>query len=1693
MSAPLPIKFRELLQLPSVGLSEFTFGNVTLSSEKFICTREAQGGKPHVNIVDLSNGSVQRMPAPADSAIMNPDSRILALKAGNQLQVFHLEEKRKVKEHTMDEAVRFWCWISGNTIAMVTDTAVFHWSLEGSFPPAKIFDRRPNLAGTQLISYRTDHAQKWCVLIGIKQQDGRVVGQMQLYSVDRKISQELEGSAAAFTLYQVPGAERPSTLFSFVVRSATAAKLYVLEVGGDGSSGFQKRAVEFQFPREAAGDFPVRMETARKFGTIFLVTKFGFLYVFDLLSGKTIFMNRIGQHTVFASCYHQSADGLLGINAAGQVLSISMDENTVVPYIANQLGDVELALSIASRNNLPGAEDLVQQQFGQALAAGDVAKAARVAATSPNGILRNSGTIQRFKSMPAQPGQAPPLLQYFSIIIDSSKLNELESLELARPVLQQGKGQLLEKWLQEDKLSPTEELGDFVRQHDLKLALSMYHKAEVKHKVIACLAEMQEYDKIVAYAKKVGYQADWAYLLQNVVAANPQGAVGFAQMLLGAAEGPMVDVNMVIDCFMQRNLVAETTSILLDLLKENKPEQGELQTRLLEINLVHKPAVADAIIEKYGLSHYDKDRIAQICEKVGLAQRALQLYTRIEDAKRVMLNTHAIQLDFLVDYFQKLSAEDAIDCMRELLRSNRQQNMQICVKIAQRYSEKWGTKGLIELFESFSAYDGIFYFLSQLVATSEDADVIFKYIEAACKTGNFQEVERIVRESNHYDPPRVKEFLKEAKLADQVPLIIVCDRFDFIEDLTRYLYKNNMSRYIEIYVTQVNSAQTPAVIGALLDLDCNEDYIRNLVKAVGGACPIDDLVAQVEKRNRLKLLFGYLEDRLKEGNQEAATHNAMCKIYIDMNKDPESVLLNNPFYDSRVVGAYCENRDPHLAFVAYKRGQCDDELLAVTNKNGLFRSQARYLVERRDPALFAKVLDEENQHRRSVIDQVVQTALPESQDPDDVSATVKAFMAANLPNELIELLEKIVLEKSGFSGNRNLQNLLILTAIKADPSRVMNYITRLENFDGLDIANIALDAELFEEAFVVFKKFELHTEAIDVLLNHMKNIERAYEFAERVREPAVFRLLGRAQLNASMVKEAIDSFIKAESHEFYEEVIEAANREGTFEDLVRYLRMCRLKFKESKIETELAWALAKTHALSDLDDLVSGPNSADILAVGDRCFTDGLYEAAKLLFNNISNFARLATTLVKLEDFAGGVDAARKANSTRTWKEVAFACVEAAEFRLAQICGLHIVIHADELEQVVDFYEARGHTEELLALIENGLNLERAHVGMFTELAVLYSKYKPQKLMEHIKLFYNRMNIPKVLRACEKGQQWPELTFLYIHYDEYDNAALVMIKHPVDAWDHSLFKDVIVKVANLEIYYKAIEFYLECQPLKLNDLLMVLAQRIDHTRTVNLVRKLGHLAAIKAYLLSVQEANILAVNVAVNEQYIEEEDFTNLRTSIDSYSNIDTLALARTLEKHDLIEFRRIAAYLYKENGRADQSIALSKADCLWKDAIETAACSKKAGPCEELLRFFTENGRKDCFAACLYTCYDYIRPDVVLELAWRNDMMDFAMPYLVQMLKESSEKLKALDERVFPKQEEGEEMMGGGGPPPMMTGAPPPMMTGPGGMMPGGPPGMMMTGPAGFAPPGQAPGMMMTGPAAFARQNQGGNAFGSF
>jgi clathrin heavy chain len=352
------------------------------------------------------------------------------------------------------------------------------------------------------------------------------------------------------------------------------------------------------------------------------------------------------------------ADGIIGVNRRGQVLSVN--EQTFIPYILTTLTNTDLAFTLASRVNLPGADDLYVKQYQQLFQSGQFGEAAKIATNSSRGILRTVAVIKLFKQAPAPPAGLSPILQYFGTLLEKGELNHLESVELARPVLQQGRKQLLEKWLKENKLTCSEELGDIVRQHDMTLALSVYLRANVPNKVIACFAETGQTEKIVLSSKKVRYSPDYVSLLQHIMRTNPKKGAEFAAQLVNDETGPLVDIERVVDISMSQNMIQPATSFLLVALKENKPEQGPLQTRLLEMNIVHAPQVADAIL----------------------------------------------------------------------------------VQIATKYSDILGPVKLIEICESFKSFEAFYYYLS-VVNLSEDPEVHFKYIQAATRTGQIRQVERI--------------------------------------------------------------------------------------------------------------------------------------------------------------------------------------------------------------------------------------------------------------------------------------------------------------------------------------------------------------------------------------------------------------------------------------------------------------------------------------------------------------------------------------------------------------------------------------------------------------------------------------------------------------------------------------------------------------------------------------------------------------------------------------------------------------------------------------------------------------------------------------------------------------------------------------------------------------------------------------
>jgi len=290
--ANVPIVFNEALNLQQLGIPEASIkhGLTTMESENWIVSVEPT----QVTMVDLRNGAqVSRRAITAEAAIMHPTQSIIALRSGVTVQIFNLDAKAKMKSHTMPENVLYWTWANETTLAMVTGTSVFHWAMAGSTEPQRMFDRHASVGPTtQIINYQVSPDNKWCLLGGISAGAGGAVnGNMQLYSLEKKVSQPLQGHAGAFCLIKLVGREDKAQVLVFHEKKAETPqeppKLFVMEVGRDPSNGpaFRLPPTVIPVPPEAAADFPVSLVVNKKDEVALLMTKMGYLYMFDVHTG----------------------------------------------------------------------------------------------------------------------------------------------------------------------------------------------------------------------------------------------------------------------------------------------------------------------------------------------------------------------------------------------------------------------------------------------------------------------------------------------------------------------------------------------------------------------------------------------------------------------------------------------------------------------------------------------------------------------------------------------------------------------------------------------------------------------------------------------------------------------------------------------------------------------------------------------------------------------------------------------------------------------------------------------------------------------------------------------------------------------------------------------------------------------------------------------------------------------------------------------------------------------------------------------------------------------------------------------------------------------------------------------------------------------------------------------------------------
>uniref|UniRef100_A0A8C6WEC0 Clathrin heavy chain linker domain containing 1 n=1 Tax=Neogobius melanostomus TaxID=47308 RepID=A0A8C6WEC0_9GOBI len=242
--------------------------------------------------------------------------------------------------------------------------------------------------------------------------------------------------------------------------------------------------------------------------------------------------------------------------------------------------------------------------------------AARHAAHSPHGLLRNLPTVHMFKAVHGPPGSPPPLLLLFHSLLmtlpGGHRLPQAVSCEGVQCALEQGDWSLLTHALHFHKLSYSEGLGDVLTEH-AQTNVSVYHT-----------------DMLLAMAT-VNYQACGAHM-KAALSMCRRGLTLSSVELMRSCEELTPEDYMWVLChspslsLLQRLTSAESGASMLPLgvvcaaLLSSEPQLQECALQLLD-SLVRKgQGVLEAsILADSGSAVDDWNEIAEVCSSLKRA------------------------------------------------------------------------------------------------------------------------------------------------------------------------------------------------------------------------------------------------------------------------------------------------------------------------------------------------------------------------------------------------------------------------------------------------------------------------------------------------------------------------------------------------------------------------------------------------------------------------------------------------------------------------------------------------------------------------------------------------------------------------------------------------------------------------------------------------------------------------------------------------------------------------------------------------------------------------------------------------------------------------------------------------------------------------------------------------------------------
>ncbi|GMR50326.1 hypothetical protein PMAYCL1PPCAC_20521, partial [Pristionchus mayeri] len=180
---------------------------------------------------------------------------------GTKIVLMETASRRILKSHDLEqEKVVFWKCISQETLALVTESSVYHWGITDDSAANRQFKRHESLFGCKIVNYEVENG--YAVLIGECEEVALLSPFCLFRDFSSKMSTPTDGEAACFANFKMIENREPSTLFLSSKKNDQGGKLFVFEVGlvPIGNTPFSKSSIDVPFERSFDDDYPIFLQ-----------------------------------------------------------------------------------------------------------------------------------------------------------------------------------------------------------------------------------------------------------------------------------------------------------------------------------------------------------------------------------------------------------------------------------------------------------------------------------------------------------------------------------------------------------------------------------------------------------------------------------------------------------------------------------------------------------------------------------------------------------------------------------------------------------------------------------------------------------------------------------------------------------------------------------------------------------------------------------------------------------------------------------------------------------------------------------------------------------------------------------------------------------------------------------------------------------------------------------------------------------------------------------------------------------------------------------------------------------------------------------------------------------------------------------------------------------------------------------------